>query len=128
MVRRKAVALRMAVQIGGPNRLRFMDHVPQQAVSARQVPDARARLGVDSGRHELYQRLAVSADDPERRIPGSDDLARRVHDFLQDLIELVAREDRHAGRQQAFESLPYARRFELWGHGITRQNASWRLQ
>lgn len=81
-----------------------------------ELANANARSLVETRRHKLHQRLAVVAEDAERRVAGTDHFAGRVHHLLQDVVELMAGEDRNAGGQQPLESFPDAVRFEAWGH------------
>src|SRR5437867_4725786 len=99
MVRREAVALGMTVQICGSNWLGFADHIAEQAASARQVADARPRVIVYPGCHELDQGRAVFAQDAEGGVPRTDDLARRIHDLLQHMIQV--RSEEHTSELQS---------------------------
>src|SRR6266545_7142269 len=115
-MRREPEPLRMPTQIRGPDRLRFADHMAEHSPTAGEIADLVAGVVVDSRRHELHQRLPVLVQDAERGVLGTDDLTRRVHNRLQDVVEVVAGEDRDTGREQALESLPDTRRFDGWAH------------
>ena len=122
MVWRKTVALRMAVQVGGADGFGFTDNVTKQPVAPGQIADPLARCVVQPRRDELDETGMVRAKDAERRISRTHDVARGIHDHLQYLVELVVREDRHAGCEQPLEPVPDAGRFRVRGHG--RHNAS----
>src|SRR5438552_7828955 len=64
MIGRETVTVRMAVQVRSANWLRFADHVTEEATPARQVADAATRVIIDSGRHELHERLAILSRTP----------------------------------------------------------------
>src|SRR3989442_931121 len=115
-MRGKSVALRVTVDVGRADRLGFPDHVTEQPATAREIADLLAGCLVETGGDELHERLPVVPQDAEGGILRSHDLPRRVHNLLQDVIEVMTREDRDARRQQTLESLPDPGRFEVWSH------------
>ncbi len=98
MMRREPEPLRVAVQIGSANRLRFTDYMAEQTAAARRVSNATPRLVVDARRHKLHHRLAVLTEDAKGGVLRPHDFAGRVHHRLQHVIEIVPREDRDTGR------------------------------
>ena len=123
MVGGEAIALRVSVQVGRSNRLRFTNHMAEQPPSLRRVADSRPQLRVDTGGHELHQTVRIRSQDTEGGVAGAHHLARGIHDLLEHVVQVVARKNGHARREQALESLSDAGRFELWGHRVIMPHA-----
>jgi len=108
---RKAVAQRMAVDVRATDRHSLADHVTEKAAAGGQGADAAAGVFVEARSNELDEGRPILAQYAERRVAGTDDLASRVHDFLQDVIQVVTGVNSDARGEQSLEALPNAGEF-----------------
>src|SRR2546422_10843171 len=109
VVRRKTVALRMAVDVRGPDGRRLADHEAEQPTSAWEVPDP-VSLGLTHPRcYELAQRGAVETQDAQRRITRSHDLPGGINDSLENSLQGMLGEDLDPGCEQTLEPLADSR-------------------
>jgi hypothetical protein len=111
MVWRKSIPLRVAVDIARANRFSLTDYGTKQPAAARQFSDSLSGGFIDAGGDELDQRLTVLAQDPQRRIPCPDHVARGIDNLLQYMRQIMLREDREAGSQESLEPLANPLRF-----------------
>jgi len=105
MVRRETVALRVTVDIRGPNGRWLADHEAEQPTSAWEVPDPVPLGLTDPRRYELGQRGAVGTQDTQRCIPRAHHLPRGIDDPLEHALQRMLREDRDPGCEQTLEPL-----------------------
>src|SRR5207244_9821045 len=97
MVRRETVALRVTVDVRGPNGRRLADHEAEQPTSAWEVPDPVPLGLTHPGRDKLGQRRAVGTQDTQRCITRSYHLPGGIDDLLEHPLQGMLREDLDPG-------------------------------
>ena len=87
MVRRKADRARVVGDVVEAKRLRVVDQGAEDPAAVRQVADEGLGLLVDPRDDELLQSTAALIDHSERRVLGSGQLGRGLHDLLENRVE-----------------------------------------
>jgi len=65
----------MRADVGDAQRVRAVDHDPEDAAAAREVADRRVRGAADPARDEALELAAVGVEDPDRGVARAGDLA-----------------------------------------------------
>ena len=86
MVGREAVATRIDVDIGDPERPVLLDDEAQEPMTVWQRPDACARFVIDPARDESLDDVAL-IDDPERGVLRAHEWTDLVDDDLEHLVD-----------------------------------------
>ncbi len=92
-IRPPAAEARVLVDVGGAVRRRGLEHCPEHTVLPRQRAERGDQAVAHPGGEEAPE-AAVAVGQPERRVPRPRQLARAVHEPLQDLV------DRQLGRHR----------------------------
>ena len=77
---READRSRVLREIVQPQRLRVADQHPEDAATPRQRADLGAQAVLDPVGDELLELRAARVDHPERRVAGTCQLGRRLHE------------------------------------------------
>ena len=78
----------MVSDVREPQRLRIPDQLAEDAAAMWQLADRRAQLVVDAHCDEAFELTPLDIEDPESRVPGAGQLARDLHQPIQNRLQL----------------------------------------
>ncbi len=110
MVGWKAHGARIGAEVRESKRPGVGDQNTQDPPARREVADGLAGLVAESGGDELREPVSRLVEHADRAVPGTGEVARRLHEPGQDLLQLESSGDRDPGVEQRLEAVIWRRR------------------